>query len=235
MSDSNLRQRAATNITLQIILRSPYPKQIIGLRQPRGRRPRRQRPVPAPRKVGDPAHLGLHTRGKSMRIRTRNPRTRVWGEWLGEEADQLARVDEFGKGVRARLDEAEHLFGCYDGQEVRERRPRDGRKEKVSARLDGWNRRRKARECYEGGRAGRTLTSSAHDLRNAAGLSTCSMTSIEQTTSNRFGSCTSVSAKACRKESEARCGSAAAWRVATWMFSAEASMASVFAPRRVRL
>jgi hypothetical protein len=66
-------------------------------------------------------------------------------------------------------------------------------------------------------------------------LSTCSTTSIEQTTSNRFGSCTSISAGACRKDSVARPGSTAAWRVATLIFSADASMASVFAPRRARL
>jgi hypothetical protein len=52
-----------------------------------------------------------------------------------------------------------------------------------------------------GGRAGHTLTNSAHDLKKPAGLSTCSTTSIEQTISNRFGSCTSVSAVTCRNAS----------------------------------
>ena len=81
----------------------------------------------------------------------------------------------------------------------------------------------------------RTLTSSAHDLTNAAGLSTCSRTSIEQTISNRFVSCTSTSADAWRNDSAARPGSCSAWRVAMPIFSADASTASVFAPRRARL
>ena len=50
-------------------------------------------------------------------------------------------------------------------------------------------------------RAKRTLANSAHDLKKPAGLSTCSTTSIKQTISNRFGSCTSVSAVACRNAS----------------------------------
>jgi len=47
-------------------------------------------------------------------------------------------------------------------------------------------KRKAARKC--------TLISSAHNLKNIAGLSTCSTTFIEETTSNRFHSCTSISA-----------------------------------------
>jgi hypothetical protein len=43
-----------------------------------------------------------------------------------------------------------------------------------------------------------TLRSSAHVDRNAAGLSTCSRTSKEQTTSYRFGRDRRVSAEECR-------------------------------------
>lgn len=90
----------------------------------------------------------------------------------------------------------------------------------------------------------RTLTRSAHDVRNAAGLSTCSRTSIEHTRSNRFGSCTRVSAGAWRYVSEPHAvadaergeseGSAAACSDAMAMLDSDASMAVVCAPSLVR-
>ena len=61
---------------------------------------------------------------------------RAFCKRLCEETDELFRIDIFGKCVCARLDEAEHLLGCQDSKEVRERRPCDRRKEKVSARLN---------------------------------------------------------------------------------------------------
>ncbi len=81
----------------------------------------------------------------------------------------------------------------------------------------------------------RTLTSSAHDLKNAAGLSTCSMTSIEKIISNQFGSDTRVSADAWWNDSVARPGSVAVCRVVMPILSADASMERVFGPRRARL
>ena len=47
-----------------------------------------------------------------------------------------------------------------------------------------------------------TFTNWAQAERKAKGLSTCSMTSMEHTTSNRFGSLTSCSAQACRYSNE---------------------------------
>lgn len=55
-----------------------------------------------------------------MRIRPGYPRTRAGCERLREEADELIRVDEFGEGVRAGLDEAEELLSSYDREEVRQ-------------------------------------------------------------------------------------------------------------------
>ena len=146
----------------------------------------------------------------------------------------------------AGLDEAEHLLCRHDCKEIREWRPGDRREEKMATRLEESKGERALRErTCTSDRPRRTLTNSAHDLKNAAGLSTCSTTSIEHTISNRFGSCTSVSAVVCRNDSapdvdvdaaeRARPGSAAAWRVAMPIFSADASMASVLAPRRARL
>ena len=41
-----------------------------------------------------------------------NPGTRPLRERLRKETDELVGIDEFGKCVCARLDEAEHLLGC---------------------------------------------------------------------------------------------------------------------------
>jgi len=64
-----------------------------------------------------------------MRIRPGYPGTRARCERLREKVDKLVGVDVFGEGVRATLDEAEEFFGCYDREEVRERRASDRRQE----------------------------------------------------------------------------------------------------------
>ena len=166
-----------------------------------------------------------------MRIRPRYPRTRARHKRLFKKANKLVRVDVFREGVRAGLDESEKLFRRYDREEIRQRRARNRRQEQMSTRLHS-NVQHVRRHMKES----RTLTSSAHERRNADGLSTCSMTSIEHTTSNRRGSRTSSSTAPCRKTRlDARDGSAAAWRDATPIFSADASTASVLAPSRARL
>jgi hypothetical protein len=38
-------------------------------------------------------------------------------ESLGKEPDELIGIDEFGKCLCARLDEAVHILGCQDGEE----------------------------------------------------------------------------------------------------------------------
>jgi hypothetical protein len=38
-------------------------------------------------------------------------------ESLCKEPDELVGIDEFGKCLCARLDEAEHILGCQDGEE----------------------------------------------------------------------------------------------------------------------
>ena len=107
----------------------------------------------------------------------------------------------------------------------------------MSAGIDRRTKKIEASQARTGGGAGqRTLTNSAHERKNAAGLSTCSTTSIEQTASIRHGSCTSASTDVCwNARVSARRGSAAAWRDAMWMLSDDASTASVLAPRCARL
>ena len=61
---------------------------------------------------------------------------RAFCKRLCEEADEFFRIDKFGICVCARLDEAEDLLGCQDRKEIREWRPCDRRKEKVSAGLN---------------------------------------------------------------------------------------------------
>ena len=88
-----------------------------------------------------------------------------------------------------------------------------------------------------------TLTSSAQERRKSAGLSTCSITSIEHTTSKRCGSLTKVSAAVCLYVNEPRegsagrdkVGSAAECRDAIAMFFSDASIASARAPSRAKL
>lgn len=94
-----------------------------------------------------------------------------------------------------------------------------------------------------------TLTSSAQDDRKAAGLSTCSRTSIEHTTSNRFDSLRIASADVWRYVSEPldviwleanesrseRRGSAEACSEAMAIFDSDASIPTVRAPSRARL
>lgn len=106
--------------------------------------------------------------------------------------------------------------------------------------------------CVAG--VGLTLTRSAQVRRNARGLSTCSRTSIEVTTSNCPGPCAvrTSSADVCSyvrvplylraaNELDAagpvklRLGSADACRDAMPTLEAEASMPSVFAPSLARL
>jgi len=111
------------------IVGSAHPKQIVCLRRPRRRRARRQHPIPAPGHIHDTAHLGFCARRETMCIRPRYPGTRAGCERLREKADELIRVDEFGEGVRAGLDEAEELFGRHDREEVRQRRACNRRQE----------------------------------------------------------------------------------------------------------
>jgi len=47
---------------------------------------------------------------------------RTWLERLGEEVNELLRIDEFGKGMRSGLDEAENLL-CSHYCEIREWQP----------------------------------------------------------------------------------------------------------------
>ncbi len=65
-----------------------------------------------------------------------NPGTRTWRERLREEINELLRIDEFGKGMRSGLDEAENLLCGHYRKEIRERRARNRREEKMSARLE---------------------------------------------------------------------------------------------------
>ena len=54
---------------------------------------------------------------------------------LGEEADELVGAHVLGVGVRAGRDEPEDPLCGEDGEEVGERRARDGREEEVTAWL----------------------------------------------------------------------------------------------------
>jgi hypothetical protein len=65
-----------------------------------------------------------------------NPGTRTWRERLREEINELLRVDEFGKGMCSGLDEVENLLCGHYREEIRERRARNRREEKMSARLE---------------------------------------------------------------------------------------------------
>ena len=92
-----------------------------------------------------------------------------------------------------------------------------------------------------------TLTSCAQLSRNPRGLSTCSRTSMEQTTSKEAGPrsarrsstdvCLYVSepVRAFASFREDKAGSADAWSDAIEMFDMEASIPVVRAPRRARL
>ena len=64
-----------------------------------------------------------------MRIRPGYPGTRAGCKRLRKKADEFLRVDVFGEGVRAGLDEAEELFRCYDREEVCQRRTCNRRQE----------------------------------------------------------------------------------------------------------
>ncbi len=86
------------------------------------------------------------------------------------------------------------------------------------------------------------IMTNAHDLKNAAKISM--FDDIYRTaTPNSFGSCRSISAVACRNDIDGsvpevdavprvRLWPAVACRVTMMMFSTDAAMASVFAPRR---
>ena len=65
-----------------------------------------------------------------------DPGTHNWREGLREEIDEPLRIDEFGKGMRSGLDEAENLLCGHYRKEIRERRARNRREEKMSARLE---------------------------------------------------------------------------------------------------
>ena len=56
------------------------------------------------------------------RICPGNPEMRTWLERLGEEVNELLRIDEFGKGMHSGLDEAENLL-CSHYCEIREWQP----------------------------------------------------------------------------------------------------------------
>ena len=45
--------------------------------------------------------------------------------WLRKKANEFLRIDVFGEGVRAGLNDAEELFGRYDREEVSQRRACD--------------------------------------------------------------------------------------------------------------
>ena|SRR5216683_5264088 len=77
-----------------------------------------------------------------MRICPGNPGTHAFCERLFKETDEIGGIDEFGKCVHARVDEAEHVLGCQDGEEPRERDSCNGREEKVSARLQATKTKR---------------------------------------------------------------------------------------------
>ena len=49
--------------------------------------------------------------------------------WLRKKANEFLRIDVFGEGVRAGLNDAEELFGRYDREEVSQRRACDRRQE----------------------------------------------------------------------------------------------------------
>ena len=76
-----------------------------------------------------------------MRIRPGNPGTRTWHEGLCEETYKFLGIDEFRKGMCAGLYEAEHLLCRHDRKEIRQRRPRNRREEKMSARLEATSER----------------------------------------------------------------------------------------------
>jgi hypothetical protein len=84
-----------------------------------------------------------------------------------------------------------------------------------------------------------TFTNWAQAERNAIGLSTCSMTSIEHTMLNRLGSLTSCSTEVCRYSNglpeEDSWGSPLACVEAIPMLDLDASMPRVRAPSLVRL
>jgi hypothetical protein len=84
-----------------------------------------------------------------------------------------------------------------------------------------------------------TFTSCAHACRNSEGVLTCSMTSIEHTTSYCFPSANKVSAVVCKyfkdRADRANWGSPAAWVEAIPIFASEASIPVVLAPSLARL
>lgn len=166
---------------------------------------------------------------------------------LGEEADELVGAHELRVRVRAGRDEPEGLLCGEDGEEVGERGAGDGREEEMAARLVRGASISRCGVRREKGSL--TLTSSAQVRRKARGLSTCSRTSIEVTTSNCFGPravrtssaevCSYVSARfEVGEELDAaklRLGSDDACREAMLTLEAEASMPRVFAPSLARL
>lgn len=183
-----------------------------------------------------------------------------------EERDELLRADVLRVGVRPGRDHPQDLLRGEYGEEVRERRARDRRYEEVSAGLSrgrcasvGISGEMRTEQFEQKGGMVRTLTNSAQLLRNALGLSTCSITSIEHTTSNCFGPrrARSSSTEVCSYarvpllgravlrslgSSDARgaverriLGSAEACREAMAMLDWEASMPVVFEPRRVKV
>jgi len=77
-----------------------------------------------------------------MRICPGNPGTRAFCKRLFKETDEIVGIDESGKCVHARVDEAEHVLGCQDGEETRERDSCNGREEKVSAQLQATKTKR---------------------------------------------------------------------------------------------
>ena len=83
------------------------------------------------------------------------------------------------------------------------------------------------------------FTSCAHTWRNSEGVLTCSMTSMEHTTSYCFPSANNASAVVCRYfkdfSDRANWGSPAAWAEAIPMFASEASIPVVLAPSLARL
>ena len=83
------------------------------------------------------------------------------------------------------------------------------------------------------------FTSCVHTCRNSEGMLTCSITSMEHTTSYCFPSVNNASAVVCRYfkdfSDRANWGSPAAWVEAIPMFASEASIPVVLAPSLARL
>lgn len=131
-----IRLCAQKACTASLILRLPHPEQIVALlSQPLPyRAPWDECPRTRPRNINNSARFCLRARGRTA-VEPRYPRPAVVVHRLGEKAHELVGAHEFAVGVRAGCDEPERLLCGEDGEEVGERRARDGREEEVAAWL----------------------------------------------------------------------------------------------------